>query len=35
MGGGATFFSNLVDVDLVEDLQRRDTAGRCAGDGSR
>lgn len=34
MGGGATFFSNLVDVDRVEDLQSRETAGRCAGDGS-
>jgi anaerobic selenocysteine-containing dehydrogenase len=35
MGGGATFFSNLVDVDRVEDHQSRDTQGRCAGDGPR
>jgi anaerobic selenocysteine-containing dehydrogenase len=37
MGGGATFFSNLVDVDRVEDwqgAQDRDVEGRCAGNGS-
>jgi anaerobic selenocysteine-containing dehydrogenase len=38
MGGGATFFSNLVNVDRVEDrqvAQDQDAEGRCAGDGSR
>jgi anaerobic selenocysteine-containing dehydrogenase len=34
MGGGATFFSNLVNADRVEGPQRRDGDGRCAGDGS-
>jgi anaerobic selenocysteine-containing dehydrogenase len=38
MGGGATFFSNLVEVDRVEEwqiAQDRDSDGRCAGNGSR
>jgi hypothetical protein len=37
MGGGATFFSNLVDVDRVEDRQvalDHTADGRCARDGS-
>ena len=32
MGGGATFFSNLVDVDRLENRQDRDGVGRCAGE---
>jgi anaerobic selenocysteine-containing dehydrogenase len=33
MGGGATFFSNLVEVDRIE--RDPDESGRCAGDGSQ